>query len=190
MLAGSVCVNIRHEKIVRCLRKAERKHGSTKVPGHAFLAWRSSWRMVVYIYYIIAAGNYISTLQRLSGQPVRYGKSRRYLPSITYKITPAGSLSSSQPGGPPCWTSPLAFGLIGGNGHRSPIITLPNCPPPPPPQKRCVATPIGKIIERSNTDPCVHLYRHEKQACILKVHEQILVHVHIALADLTLASMK
>jgi hypothetical protein len=23
------------------------------------------------------------------------------------------SLSSSQPGGPPCWTSPLAFGLIG-----------------------------------------------------------------------------
>ena len=28
---------------------------------------------------------------------------------------PAGSLSSSQPGGPPCWTSPLAFGLIGHN---------------------------------------------------------------------------
>jgi hypothetical protein len=26
---------------------------------------------------------------------------------------PAGSLSSSQPGGPPCWDSPLAFGLIG-----------------------------------------------------------------------------
>ncbi len=33
--------------------------------------------------------------------------------SITYKITPSGSLSSSQPGGPPCWASPLAFGLIG-----------------------------------------------------------------------------
>ncbi len=32
-------------------------------------------------------------------------------PSITYKSTPAGSLSSSQPGGPPCWASPLAFGL-------------------------------------------------------------------------------
>jgi hypothetical protein len=29
--------------------------------------------------------------------------------AITYKITPAGSLSSSQPGGPPCWASPLAF---------------------------------------------------------------------------------
>ncbi len=27
----------------------------------------------------------------------------------------AGSLSSSQPGGPPCWTSPLAFGLTGQN---------------------------------------------------------------------------
>jgi hypothetical protein len=29
------------------------------------------------------------------------------------QITPARSLSSSQPGGPPCWPSPLAFGLIG-----------------------------------------------------------------------------
>jgi hypothetical protein len=26
---------------------------------------------------------------------------------------PAGSLSSSQPGGPPCWANPLAFDLIG-----------------------------------------------------------------------------
>jgi hypothetical protein len=49
----------------------------------------------------------------LSWQPVRYGKGRRYGPSITYKITPAGLLSSSQPGGQPCWTSPLDFGLIG-----------------------------------------------------------------------------
>jgi hypothetical protein len=36
-----------------------------------------------------------------------------YGPFITYKITPAGSLFSSQPGGPPCWVSPLAFGLLG-----------------------------------------------------------------------------
>ncbi len=64
--------------------------------------------MVVYVYYIhqlkllqLAAG------QLLSGQPVRYGKGRRYGPYITYKITPDGSLSSSQPGGPPCWASPL-----------------------------------------------------------------------------------
>ncbi len=49
---------------------------------------------------------------------MRYGKGRQYGPSITYKITTAGSLSSSRPGGPPCWTSHLAFGLIG--------ILLPN----------------------------------------------------------------
>ncbi len=35
-------------------------------------------------------------------------------PSRT-KSHPAVSLSSSQPGGPPCWASPLAFGLIGQN---------------------------------------------------------------------------
>jgi hypothetical protein len=33
------------------------------------------------------------------------------------KSHPAGSLSSSQPGGPPCWASLLAFGLIVHN-HR------------------------------------------------------------------------
>ncbi len=43
---------------------------------------------------------------------VRYGEDRQYSLSITYKITPAGSLSSRQPGGPPCRASPLAFGLI------------------------------------------------------------------------------
>jgi hypothetical protein len=48
-----------------------------------------------------------------AGKAVWFGKGRRFGPSITYKITPAGSLSSSQPGGPPSWTSPLAFGLIG-----------------------------------------------------------------------------
>jgi hypothetical protein len=51
--------------------------------------------------------------QLLSGQPVRYGKGRRYVPPIMYKITPAGSLSSRQPGGPPCWSSTLAYDLIG-----------------------------------------------------------------------------
>jgi hypothetical protein len=30
-----------------------------------------------------------------------------------HKSHPAGSLSSSQPGGPPCWVISLAFGLIG-----------------------------------------------------------------------------
>jgi hypothetical protein len=65
----------------------------------------SSWKLLQH-----AAG------QLLSWQPVRYGKGRRYGPFITNKIAPpAGSLSSSQPGGPPCWTSPLAFDLIGYN---------------------------------------------------------------------------
>ncbi len=51
----------------------------------------------------------LSDGQLLSGQPVWYGKGRWYSPSIIYKITPA----SSQPGKPPCWAIPLAFGLIG-----------------------------------------------------------------------------
>jgi hypothetical protein len=59
----------------------------------------------VYIYYITAAGNSISSQL---GSSCEDGTD----PSITYKITPAGSHSSTQPGGPPCWASPLAFGLI------------------------------------------------------------------------------
>jgi hypothetical protein len=37
-------------------------------------------------------------------------------PSRT-KSHPARSFSSSQPGGPPCWASPLAFGLTGCIAH-------------------------------------------------------------------------
>ncbi len=70
--------------------------------GCEHLLYNSSWK-----FHQLAAG------QLLLGQPVRYGKGR--LLSITYKITPAGSLSSSRPGGPPCWASPRAFGLIGHN---------------------------------------------------------------------------
>jgi hypothetical protein len=39
-------------------------------------------------------------------------------PSRT-KLQPAGSLSSSQPGGPSCWVNTLAFGLI---GFSSPLV--------------------------------------------------------------------
>ncbi|MFN9905624.1 MAG: hypothetical protein ACK56F_05780, partial [bacterium] len=62
--------------------------------GCVHLLNNSSWK-----FYQLAAG------QLMSGQPVRYGKGRWYGPSISYKITHAGPLSSSQPGGPPCWTS-------------------------------------------------------------------------------------
>jgi hypothetical protein len=68
--------------------------------GCVLLLYNSSWKFLQ-----LAAG------QLLSEQPVRYGKGRWY--KITYKITPAGSLSFSQPGGPSCWASPLALGLIG-----------------------------------------------------------------------------
>jgi hypothetical protein len=66
------------------------------------LLYNSSWK-----FYQLAAR------QLMLGQLVWYGKGRRHGPSITCKITSAGSLSSSQPGGPPCWDSPLAFDLIG-----------------------------------------------------------------------------
>jgi hypothetical protein len=73
----------------------------------------SSRRMVVYIYYITAAGNSISSQLGSSCQGNRYSTKRAGSTSITYKITPAVSLSSRQPGGPPCWTmQPSPFGFI------------------------------------------------------------------------------
>jgi hypothetical protein len=66
----------------------------------------------------------LAAMQLLSGQPVRYGKGRWYCPSITYKITPAGSLFSSQQGGPSCWASPLAFGLIGCHGRQCSSLSV------------------------------------------------------------------
>ncbi len=87
------------------------------------------WLCNVNINYITAAGNYVHQLaavQLLSGQPVRQGEGRQSACPSLYKITPAGSLSSSQPGGPPCWTSPLAFGRIGVSwkgGGMEPIPT-------------------------------------------------------------------
>jgi hypothetical protein len=57
-----------------------------------------------------------------------------------HKSHPAGSLSSSQPGGPPCWVISLAFGLTGNNFskikgwkvvHPHELIHAP-CPSPPP----------------------------------------------------------
>ncbi len=52
-------------------------HGGWLCTVH--LLYNSSWK-----FRELAAG------QLLSGQPVRYGKGRRYGPSITNKITPAG----------------------------------------------------------------------------------------------------
>ncbi len=103
----------------------ERRHGSTRVPGHAFLAWGRSWRMVVYIYYITAAGISISSAagQLLPGQPVRYGKCSKYGPSTTYKITPAGSLSFQPARRAAVLGQPVAYGLIC-HHHRAPVLSF------------------------------------------------------------------
>ncbi len=75
----------------------ERRYGSTRVPGHGFLALRSSWRMVVYIYHITAAGNSVSSqlgsschLVRATGtvrkrQPVR---PVHHVQNHTWRVTP------------------------------------------------------------------------------------------------------
>jgi hypothetical protein len=85
--------------------------------GCVHLLYNISWKFLQ-----LAAG------QLLSGQPVRYGgKGKRYGPSITYKITPAGSLSSSPPGGPPFWASTLAFGLIGMGHSKKQLRAAPHC---------------------------------------------------------------
>ncbi len=66
--------------------------------GCVHLLYNSSWKV-----HQLAAG------QLMSWQPVRYGKGRWYGPSITYKITPAGSHSSSLPGGPPVLDQPSSL---------------------------------------------------------------------------------
>ncbi len=80
---------------------AERRHVPTRVRGHAFLAGRSeSLRMVVYIHFLFKSSwkfYQLAAGQLLSGQPVRYGKGRWYVPSITYKITPAGPVPGHSP---------------------------------------------------------------------------------------------
>jgi hypothetical protein len=78
--------------------------------------------MVAYIYYTMtAAGNSVSSQLGSSYQGNRYGKEKA---GGTYKITPACSLSSSQPGGPPCWASPLDFGPIGFNIEKYTVSRL------------------------------------------------------------------
>ncbi len=65
---------------------------------HLLYIYNSSWKFLQ-----------LATGQFLSGQSVRYGKGCRYGPSIIYKVIPAGSLSSSQPGGPPSWGQPSSL---------------------------------------------------------------------------------
>ncbi len=83
----------------------ERRNGSTRVAGHAFIACHSGW-LRTFTMYITAAEISFSSQLCSSYQDNRYsteGASRTAYPSRTK------SLSSSQTGGPPCWASPLAL---------------------------------------------------------------------------------
>ncbi len=62
--------------------------------------------------------------QVLSGQPLLYRKDRRYVlscPSHTKSHLPGHPSPASQ-AGPPCWASPLSFGLIGRDPRRRLVI--------------------------------------------------------------------
>jgi hypothetical protein len=59
--------------------------------------------------YDVAHGDVLCTFSNRSAPAVRAGGMDRPSRTISH---PAWSLSSSQPGGPPCWASPLAFDLI------------------------------------------------------------------------------
>ncbi len=86
-------------------------HGSIRLPGHAFLAWRSSWWWLCT--FTTAAGNSMRRQLGSSCHGNRYCTERQEVRPVYHKSTFARSLSSRQPVGPPCWASPLAFGLIG-----------------------------------------------------------------------------
>ncbi len=95
-----------------------------RVPGHTFLAWHSLWRMVVYIYYITAAVNSISSqlgswrLGDLYGAEKAGGMAR---PSRTKSHPPDHSPPASQAGrrvGP----ASLVCMLVGAVMHPPAVI--------------------------------------------------------------------
>ncbi len=89
------------------LSESERRHGSTRVPGQAFFARRSSLTdsCVHLLYNSSWKFHQLAAGQLLSGQQVRTEKAGGTArPSRTKSLLP-GSLSSSQPGKPPCWSS-------------------------------------------------------------------------------------
>ncbi len=92
--------------------------------GCVHFQYNSSWKF-----------NQLAVGHLLSGQPVQDGRGSRYGPPITYRITPFGSLSSSQPGRLSCCASPLTFGLTGYIIHQQI-----HCPPlkhtPPVPHRQ------------------------------------------------------
>jgi hypothetical protein len=82
----------------------ERRHGPSRVPGYAFLL-----RDVAHDGVLCTFRNRSAPDRGQVVWSIRAGGMDR--PSRT-RLHPSGSLSSSQPGGPPCWASPVAFDLI------------------------------------------------------------------------------
>ncbi len=85
----------------------ERRQGSTRVPGHAFLAWHS-FTTVFCVHSVIAQPRPGQVVGPSAGGMDRPSRTKSYL------------LDHSQPGGPPCWARPLAFGFIYGDGSFCP----------------------------------------------------------------------
>jgi hypothetical protein len=81
--------------------------GLLEYAGHAFLAWRSSWRCLVYISIIDQSHT------GASGVVCHSWQAARTVHHVQNHNTPLGPSPSSQPGEPPCWVSPLGVSLNG-----------------------------------------------------------------------------
>jgi hypothetical protein len=90
---------IKHEGYRNMNLPPEIKHESTRVPAVPFLRdVAHDGCLCTFIIQYVSSWKFrqLAAWQFLSGKPVQYGKDKLYGQSITYKITPAGSLSSSQ----------------------------------------------------------------------------------------------
>ncbi len=79
----------------------ERRLGPARLPSHAFLVWRSSRQIVVYIYYVTTAGNSIRWQLGSSCQGNRYGTGKAggtVRPSCTKSHLLGRSPSANQAG--------------------------------------------------------------------------------------------
>jgi hypothetical protein len=115
--------NIPHVLVPARSSLPERRHGSIRLPGHAFLARRSSWRMIVYIYYSswkfhqqaagqllpLAAGNVRKRQAVLPVYHVQKHTCRVNLPQTASRADVLGQPSSLQPH----WSLPTIVNWLG-----------------------------------------------------------------------------
>ncbi len=108
MLRRGAKGNTKH--ITLALSQPGGRHGSTRVHSQAIPSLREvahDASLCTFTMEIPSARSWAAPV-RATGT-VRRRQAVRYSPSITYKITPAGSLSSCQPGGPPCLGQPTSI---------------------------------------------------------------------------------